>query len=312
MPNLWLIFTTGLLTGGLTCLAVQGGLLVAADIKKRGVIVFLISKLIAYTVLGFLLGSLGLVFQLSIATRAGLQILVVVFMVGSALNILEVHPIFRYFVFQPPRFLTRYLRSQSSPVVLGVFTLFIPCGTTQAMMALAIGSGSSLVGALIMFAFILGTSPAFFVLMNVFNRIGKLAALILLVLALYNLDGALALTGSNYTFGNIWKNIYCTISFCSSTKPSSATAVTAATVYVDENGYTTDQSVLKAGENIKLTIINRGGQSCIQAFTIPSLGIQKVVRPGTTEILSFVAPSNPGQLNFMCSMGMYRGSFEIK
>ncbi len=312
MPNLWLIFTTGLLTGGLTCLAVQGGLLVAADIKKRGVVVFLISKLVAYTFLGFLLGALGSVFQLSVTTRAILQIFVVIFMVGSALNILNVHPIFRYFVFQPPRFLTKYLRGQSSPIILGFLTLFIPCGTTQAMMALAIGSGSSFAGAAIMFAFILGTSPAFFLLINVFNRLGKLAAVILLVLALYNLDGALALMGSNFTFGNIWKNVYCTISFCNTRPITTAAAVTEATVYIDESGYTTDQSVLKAGENIKLTVVNRGGRSCIQAFTIPSLGIQKVVRPGTSQVISFVAPSQPGTLNFMCSMGMYRGSFEIK
>jgi len=296
MPNLTLIFATGLLTGGLTCLAMQSGLIIAAKLNRPGVLVFLISKLIAYTFLGILLGALGSVFQLSITAKIFLQILVVIFMVGSALNILEIHPIFRYFALQPPRFLTKLLRGQSSPIILGTFTLFIPCGTTQAMMALAIASGKPLFGALIMFTFILGTSPVFFLLGNVFSRIGKFAAVALLILAAYNLVGVLALSGINF----------------SSPKVVSENSVTEATVYIDESGYTSDSVALKAGRNIKLNIINRGGQSCIQAFTIPSLGIQKIVPPGTSQIISFVAPSQPGQLNFMCSMGMFRGSFQIE
>ncbi|MDQ5970450.1 MAG: uncharacterized protein QG603_227, partial [Patescibacteria group bacterium] len=69
--NLLTIFLTGLLTGGLTCLAVQGGLLATAIAqRKEGVdgakankllpiISFLLAKLIAYTIFGFLLGWLG-------------------------------------------------------------------------------------------------------------------------------------------------------------------------------------------------------------------------------------------------------------
>src|SRR5438046_2426366 len=118
--NLIGIFLTGLLTGGLTCMAVQGGLLAATIAQrqqdrvikqaKKGTVVpilsFLSAKLITYTLLGFFLGLLGSVFQLSITTQAILQFVVVIFMIGTALNILDVHPVFRYFVIQPPRFLT--------------------------------------------------------------------------------------------------------------------------------------------------------------------------------------------------------------
>lgn len=77
-----------------------------------------------------------------------MQVFVAIFMIGTALNILNVHPIFRYFVIQPPKFLTRLVRNQSkskslfAPTLLGAFTVLIPCGTTQAMMALAIGYGN--------------------------------------------------------------------------------------------------------------------------------------------------------------------------
>ena len=126
--NLVTIFLTGLLAGGLSCLAVQGGLL-TATIAQRGeeklkeglkngntalpIVSFLITKLIAYTLLGFLLGWLGSFFQLSISLKVILQIAVAVFMIGTALSILNVHPIFRYFIIQPPKFMTRIVRKQS-------------------------------------------------------------------------------------------------------------------------------------------------------------------------------------------------------
>lgn len=219
------IFLTGLFVGGLTCMAVQGGLL-AATIAQREeerlkdktketnsalpILAFLASKLAAYTILGFLLGLLGSVFQLSLTARTILNFAVVIFMVGTALNILEIHPIFRYFVIQPPRFLTRLIRKQSkskdifAPALLGAFTVAIPCGTTQAMMALAIASGKPLNGGAIMFAFILGTTPLFFILGYMATKLGdtlhqkfmRLAALAILLLAVFNLNNALALTGS--------------------------------------------------------------------------------------------------------------------
>lgn len=318
MPNLGIIFTTGLLTGGLSCLAVQGGLLIAGGIKKEGTVVFLIFKLIAYTILGFLLGSIGSAFQLSITARAIMQFIVVIFMVGSALNLLNVHPIFRYFVIQPPKFLTRLIKDQTksqsffTPAILGAFTVFIPCGTTQAMMALAIGSGSPLAGAAILFAFILGTSPAFLVLSLVATTkvFAKVAAVGIILLAIYNLDGALALTGSNFTFGNIAKEIYCTVSICNKNQ---VTVVTNnPVIYIDSYGYSPNSQVIKAGANINLKVVNRNGQGCIQAFTIPSLGVQKVVRPGSEELISFVAPTQAGEINFMCSMGMYRGKLIVE
>ncbi len=131
---------------------------------------FLVAKLIAYVILGLLLGWFGSLFQLSLQVRVIMQFAVAFFMIGTALNLLNVHPIFRYFALQPPKFLTRLVRKQSksqdlfAPALLGAFTVFIPCGTTQAMMALAIASGSAFAGAAILFAFILGTSPVFFLL----------------------------------------------------------------------------------------------------------------------------------------------------
>ncbi len=147
--NQYLIaFITGLTTGGLSCLAVQGGLLasslahqieqdmLAADCDSEvssglprsqpggkprpatkfhphtalPIALFLIAKVIAYTLLGFLLGALGTVLQLTPMMRAILLIVIGIFMVGNALRMFNVHPIFRFFALEPPKFVTRYIR----------------------------------------------------------------------------------------------------------------------------------------------------------------------------------------------------------
>ena len=340
--NLWTVFLTGLFVGGLTCLAVQGGLL-AATIAQREeerlrenatkygdaipILSFLIAKLIAYTILGFLLGWFGSLFQLSITAQTILQFAVVIFMLGAALNILNVHPIFRYFVVQPPHFLTRLIRKQSkssnifTPAMLGTLTVFSPCGTTQAMMALAIASGSPLLGAAILLIFVLGTSPLFFTLGFIVTKLGdalkekfmKAAAYLIILLAVFNLNNALALTGNSFTIDNIWKGFACTISFCS--LPVQATGqivpVSQATINIQSFGYTPNILTVKKNSQVTIKLTNIDGGGCIQAFTIPSLGILKIVPLGTSDSITFTAPSEAGQLPFMCSMGMFRGMINV-
>jgi sulfite exporter TauE/SafE len=323
--NLLTIFLTGLLTGGLTCLAVQGGLLATAIAQRHEgeqetksnkalpIIAFVIAKLIAYTIVGFLLGWLGSFFTLSFGVRVALQILIAVFMIGTALSLLDVHPFFRYFVIQPPRFLTRMVRSKSksgdifTPALLGLMTIFIPCGTTQAMMALAISSASALTGALIMFSFILGTIPLFFILGYGANSLSakwqknfyRAAAVLIIILSLFAINGAISLSGATWFSGN------------SNQVKSNQVVSKDITIMITNNGYVPNNLDVKAGEEITLTIKNENAYSCAQAFTIPKFGIEKVVAPGTEEVIKFTAPSDLGKIAFTCSMGMYRGVFNI-
>lgn len=342
--NLWTVFITGLFTGALTCLAVQGGLLATSiaqseeeklkeKTKRTGnalpILSFLGSKLIAYTILGFLLGGLGQAFKLSLGTQTFLQFAVGIFMLGTAFNLLNIHPIFRYFVIQPPRFLTRIVRNQSKnsnlfgPAILGFFTVLIPCGTTQAMMALAVASGSPLSGAAILFAFVLGTSPLFFILGYFATKLGdamhqqfmKFAAYAIILLAVFNINNAVALTGSSFTLENVWNGVWCTVSFCNE-GPTAAAAQgngvnsQAANITIESGGYNPTNIAIKAGSQVTLNIKNTGGTGCTQTFTIPKLGIQKTVPVGTSDTITFTAPTT-GELAFMCSMGMFRGKFNI-
>lgn len=320
-------------------MAVQGGLLAATlaqreeeklkEHVKNGkalpILAFLIAKLVAYTILGVFLGWLGSLFKISIQAQVVLQLAVVIFMVGTALNLLDVHPIFRYFVIQPPRFLTRLVRKQSkrsdifAPALLGAFTIFIPCGTTQAMMALAIASGNPLAGAAILFAFILGTSPVFFVLGYFTMRLGdllqksfmKVAAVVLILLALFNLDATLTLAGSKYTPSSILKNSFCLISYCSDKALGQGAPVSEQNITITPTGYTPNSFTVAAGSTVRINLVNQNASGCVQAFTIPTLNIQKIVSPGQTDSLTFTAPTKPGNIAFMCSMGMYVGTIQV-
>lgn len=346
--NLWVAFATGLFTGGLTCLAVQGGLLAATiaqraeeklkyEAEKSGhalpILSFLTTKLIAYTILGGLLGLLGSFFQLSITTQVILQIAISIFMVGTALNILEVHPIFRYFIIQPPKFIRRMVRNQSksgdlfAPALLGAFTIFIPCGTTQAMMALAIGSGSPILGAATMFAFILGTSPLFFVLSYLAGKLSEVfqktfmrfAAVAIMLLAVFNLNAALILSGSSFTLSGFVSRLNCSfITICDGSKLLGASvqagnnqAVSEQTITIDGAGYTPNAFSVRAGSNVTIRLVNKGGGGCAQAFTIPKMNVQKVIPQGKTELVQFTAPQNPQDVRFTCSMGMFSGIIHV-
>ena len=259
MTSLWIAFITGLTTGGLSCLAVQGGLLASrwpngsrptwrrlpplgragrpdrrcflrgpvaaareewqgaralclrrrpsrsadravSDIEARGL----------YRS-GFSVGCRRLYPAAQCHHRAILQLAIGTFMIGNALRMLNVHPIFRYFAFEPPSWLTRRIRrtakrdvSTVTPLLLGALTVLIPCGVTQAMMATAMASGNPMTGAALMASFTLGTSPVFFAVAYSATRLGarlerafvRVVAVVVLVMGLVAIETGLNMMGS--------------------------------------------------------------------------------------------------------------------
>lgn len=324
MDNIWIPFITGLTTGGLSCSAVQGGLLTSAlategtgDVKfqkEKSIILFLLAKLFAYTILGLTLGALGSAIAISVKFQGWLQILVGLFMIATAARLLDIHPIFRYFVITPPKFVLRYMRKISVsdstlvPVFLGFLTVLIPCGVTQAMMLLAIASGSAFLGAGIMFFFVLGTSPVFFLIGLAATTLLKnkafsaVAALFIFIVGVLSINSGQVLRGSVHTLKNYWIVL----------TDSQERAVTGNNVKitVTNTGYKADVNTLKVGVPVKLTLTTNGVRSCARAFTIPALNISKILPETGTITLEFT-PTKTGLLTYTCSMGMYSGSFNV-
>jgi sulfite exporter TauE/SafE len=347
--QLLVAFVTGITTGGLSCLAVQGGLLASslahqieqdyveqsAQPKKKGkvkvtvaarsssalpILLFLIAKLVAYTLLGALLGWLGSYLTLSPMTRAILMIAIGVFMIGNALRMFNVHPIFRYFSVEPPKFITRYIRrtakgtDTATPLFLGALTVFIPCGITQAMMATALGTGSAAMGAALMFAFILGTSPVFFIVAYLTTELGarlekffmRFVAVVLLFLGFVTLNGGLNVLGSPFSFENLTRGL---LPSKSQSVPVEVSAQSGSDVIlkVGNNGYFPGTLKVAAGQAFTLSLVTDKTYSCARDFVIPALNYYQLLPDTGTVQIKIPAQPAGSKLFFTCSMGMYTG-----
>ena len=401
MTNLGLVFLTGLTTGGLSCLAVQGGLLASSLSEKteaavgastgpdrgeefdkelvvlqaRGlskkayphalqqlkhryplveadqsnkrkelglakpIMLFLIAKLVAYTILGLALGWIGSLLQLTPMMRAILQITIGIFMLGTALRMLNVHPIFRHFMIEPSKFVSRYIRRRSkqtdgswlAPTFLGALTVLIPCGITQAMMALAVASGNPAAGALIMFAFVLGTTPLFFTLAYLATKLGerwqtkfwKVTGAVVLVLALISINGGLTLAGSPWSFTAMRQSIGNSIAASKQQNDSSNGLTGAApvdaqanennelTMKITDRAYTPAVMEAKADKPIKLAISTLDVQGCGRSLVIPSLNKQLMLGATDARTIELPAQKAGSSIRLTCVMGMYNAKINI-
>jgi len=331
-------FITGLTAGGLSCLAVQGGLLassIASQVEqniKRGVkgkaslthplLLFLFAKLVIHTILGFLLGWLGTILQLTPLSRAILQFAIGIFMIGNALRMLNIHPIFRYFVFEPPAFIRRYIRKRSknsdqlvTPLVLGAMTVLIPCGITQSMMTLAVAIANPLSGAALMFAFILGTSPVFFLVAYFTTQLGAklekgfstFVAILLIILGLFSIytgSNLIALPSLSGSASSVSINDLPVNPFTRAEPVQNGATIT---INVENHGYRPNHLQAPANQMITLNLITQNTISCSQAFVIPALN-QQILLPDTGTKVMQIPPQDSGTiLRFSCSMGMYTG-----
>ena len=348
--NLFVIFITGLTTGGLTCAAMQGGLLASVIANQKGeaqklkkleptksknlaglttadwqpVAVFLIAKLAIHTVFGFFLGALGSVLTLSLGVRLAFQLFAAFFMFATAMNLLNVHPIFRFVAIQPPRFIRSWLKktvkneSLFAPFVLGMMTILIPCGVTQAMEILVVSNGNALQGALVMFAFILGTSPVFALIglatAKLSDKFAKLfyriAAAALIFMALYNVNGALIALDSPLSITRLSQGLVQSANTTKIADTTTTNGVQKVQINISNTGYSPRSFSVKAGTPVELTLATTNTYSCAASFVMRGFNIQALLKPTDTQAFTFT-PTTPGVYAYSCSMGMYTGTMTV-
>lgn len=345
--DLIIIFLTGLTTGGLSCFLMQGGLLASlvanqnaenkqnkntsssnSNLQNNAVLVFLISKLIAHTLVGFLLGFLGSKLTLSLEIRLIFQTFTAFFMFATAMNLLNVHPIFRYVVLRPPKFIFKYIKDTTNsraffaPALLGALTIFIPCGVTQAMEVLAINSASPIYGAMIMFSFVLGTSPIFYFAGLVANsltaekteKLNKIASYILLAMAFYAINGVAVVLNFPITLNRI---VYPITYFFSEERfkknnlieTQNGKQVVKIDIYND--GYSPKYFKVKKDVPVELTLQSHEAYTCAVAFVFKEFGINTFLDATDTQKFEFV-PTKKGKFTYSCSMGMYSGVMVVE
>lgn len=354
--NFWLIFLTGITTGGISCVAMQGGLLASMIASQKGkelknssadtksnsfdpldwkpVVFFLGSKLLAYTLLGALLGLAGSYFSLSLEARLVFQLAAAFFMFATALNLLDVHPIFRFVVLQPPKFIQRKIWKSTKesnayfgPAVLGFLTIFIPCGVTQAMEVVAISSGSALNGALTMFAFVLGTAPLFAFIGIATAKFSEewkgkflqVAAVVLILMSLSSVNGVLTVVDSPFSLNRIVQTIsaigqppswYGKQGQDTTETVADENGVQKVTITIDGRGYTPTFFAVKAGTPVEMTLSTTNAYSCASSFTFKKFNIFEQLGPTDTKKVTFT-PTEKGSFTYSCSMGMFSGTMQV-
>ena len=171
-----------------------------------------------------------------------------------------------------------------------------------------------------MFAFILGTSPVFFLVAYFTTQLGAklekgfstFVAILLIALGLFsiytgtNLIGLPSLSGS----GSIVDNTNLTLN--PFTKSDPAQNGSTLTINVQNNGYHPNHLVAPANQIITLNLITQNTVSCSRAFVIPALNKQILLSGTGAEVLQ-IQPQNSGTvMRFSCSMGMYTGDITFK
>lgn len=324
---------TGLSTGGLTCMAVQGGLLLGLLARRQDngdaaprwyqlivpVSAFLIAKIAAYTVLGLLLGAVGSKLELTSTVSVWLQSIAGLFIIVTGIRLIAPHWL-PWLSVQPPAGIRRFIRRQGrsetwiAPAMLGLLTVLIPCGTTIAMETAAVATANAIKGAAILFAFTLGTAPLFF-LVGILakgtailqRQLAYVTAAIVIGLGIYTVNGALVMVDSPYTIQNEAAALSWALTGGGTT--TAGPAATDVTITVLPTGYSPNSVTVPAGRPVRLNMTAKGRLGCTSVFRIPKLNVEEQLAPSGITPVAVTFPS-PGRYTFSCGMGMYTGTID--
>jgi sulfite exporter TauE/SafE len=348
--SLWAVLLTGLLAGGASCAAVQGGLLAGVVARRRPdpapaagrrrapvaprspmedvipVAGFLTGKLVSHVAMGAALGALGGAVELGFEARALLQVAAGLVMVLLAADLLGVQAVRRVMPRPPAAWGLLVRRSGRyggalAPALLGLATVLIPCGVTLSMEFVALASGSPLSGAAVMAAFVVGTTPLFAAIgyaarrstAALRGRLAFLAGATVLVAGLVSINTGLTLRGSSFTISSVWQSLR-------GADPAPAAAAAASvtepngtqriTITVRSSSYSPSRLAARAGVPTELVLRSVRATGCTSAIVFPSLGIERML-PEDGDTVIRVGTLRPGRHPFTCAMGMYGGTIEV-
>jgi sulfite exporter TauE/SafE len=317
-----------------TCLAVVGAIVIAfaetcrvapgesaASAVVRPNILFHVGRIATFAVLGGVLGLIGGELSISGRFMSVLTMTVAVFMLLLGLNILGFAPSLTRLGIKMPARLTSGLdrmkmsHSPAMPLALGGLTFFLPCGFTQSMQIMALGSGSFVRGGLIMGLFAVGTLPVLFTagITASWTRqhkvaiVQKAAGLLVIAFAIYTLSSGARLFGFT---GRITPGT-------TVTTPPAATTPTVTTppnsqrieMHIKYSGFEPAVLHVKKGAPVTFVIFGDEVTGCTDRIIIPSLNISKDIAPG--ENLITFTPTASGSIPYSCWMGMVRGTIVV-
>lgn len=315
-----LVFLIGLAASVSTCMAVTGGLLLAAAAKYDAVsaatapatkfklhLYFNAGRLVGYAVFGGVIGALGSALALSAEINGVLMLAASVIMVTIGLQLIGLLPSFGLARLVPASWLERARTNstrQSGPAafLLGVLTFFFPCGFTQALQLYVLSQASAVTGALTMLVFALGTLPALLSLSAVTSFVRgaaqryllKFAGALLILLSLVNIQYGLLLSGIETPR---------TLQTTRVDHVPISGGVQVASMKIVGLTYSPNRFSVQQGIPVSWRIDASEADGCGVVLIVPRLGIRRLLATNATNIIGFM-PGEPGEIEFNCGMGM--------
>jgi sulfite exporter TauE/SafE/copper chaperone CopZ len=323
-----MVFIIGLLTG-VHCIAMCGGINLSQTLNRRtggkvSAITLLkpsflynAGRIISYTIIGVIVGSIGSVLNVSERFRGAVLLIAGLLMILMGLNMLGIFPSLRRFMPRLPSFITKKVEGQKTgkgPFIVGILNGFMPCGPLQAMQLYALSTGSPVAGGISMFLFSAGTVPLMFALgaaggllsgnkgRNFSRKVMQAGSVIIAAMGIV-------------MFTNGWTSAGLPIP----ADPGRQEAGTFAPNIVD--GVQIVNSTLFPGRYPMITvqrgipvkwIINAPAGSingCTGRFFIQEYGIEYVFNPGE-NVIEFM-PEKAGRFRYSCWMSMIHGLITV-
>jgi uncharacterized protein len=165
MTVLWVTIFVSSLAGSVHCIAMCGPLVGMHGGALRLALLHSLGRLVTYTTLGAIAGALGHAIDLTFVQHAATIVSGGVILAWGLFQLAVVlgwarAPQLKTTVFASSLVKLGKRRAGTRAWLVGVLTGLLPCGWLWAFVVSAAGTGSALLGALLMFAFWLGTVPA--------------------------------------------------------------------------------------------------------------------------------------------------------
>lgn len=330
-----MLFVVGLLTS-VHCIAMCGGINLSQCIPSgkddsgngnsevMPSLLYNTGRVVSYTVIGFLLGGIGMILTdwsetgIPLILQGILKIIAGLFMVIMGINMLGVIPVLRKLQIRLPNKLANKISrrkiTEKRPFFVGLLNGLMPCGPMQSMQIIALGSGNPITGAFAMLMFSLGTVPLMLGFGSIVSVLGKkytkivmrAGCILVVVLGLAMLSQGVSLSGINM---NRTATLSENTEELNMAEISESGDVQYVSSELDFGSY--PEITVYSGIPVKWTInvpeevIN----GCNYKMILSAYGITHEFTPGE-NVVEFT-PGEPGSVQFTCWMGMINGKINI-
>lgn len=337
------MLTLGLVTS-LHCVSMCGPMVVTYALKgtEDGTVAqritpnvaYQAAKIVSYMLVGLVLGTVGSALDLD-AIRPYVMVGAGLFMIVLALGMTGRAQWANKLTPRPPKFLIKALSatrrkaisdaeadrsSLATPITFGLLTGLMPCAPLMAAQLNAAASGSSLNGAVAMFAFGIGTAPLMLgfgtasslIPKKLKERVMVALAVVVLLFGITYLNRGAMLLGSPVTLQSVKQAVLGGGSDAAPTGEyvTAADGVVEVPLTVANVQFQPATVDIPADVPVRLVVDRQEDNACSDQLAIPQLGVLVDLAPFATTTIDLPATAS-GSYTLTCGMGMMSGQLRV-